>query len=74
MGHTNIPDAPLADVVLSAERLIKRHGHEAALVAEIQAGQSLRNGDMGAYRTWKRIELMVDSLSGGLAPHEALHP
>lgn len=72
MEQTNPPDAPLADVVLSAERLIKRHGHEAALIAEIQAGQSLRSGDLAGYRVWKRVELMVDSLSGGLA--EVAHP
>ncbi|MEO5336756.1 MAG: hypothetical protein H7841_07680 [Magnetospirillum sp. WYHS-4] len=73
MGRLD-PHPHLADVVQSAELLIREHGGDAALVAEMQAGARLQAGDMAGYRTWKRIELLVDSLSGGLAPHAPLHP
>lgn len=68
------PNISLAEVVHSAEDLVQRYGGDAALVAEMQAETRLRDGDMAGYRTWKRIELLVDSLSGGLAPHEPCHP
>lgn len=73
MGQID-PNISLAEVVHSAEDLIRRHGGDAALVAEMRAATQLRRGDMAGYRTWKRIELLVDSLSGGLAPHDPCHP
>lgn len=67
------PDAPVSDIVHSANSLIRQHGQDAVLVAEMRADQSLGRGDIDGYRTWKRIELVVDGLSGGYDGQSACH-
>ena len=59
------PEAPVADIVHSANTLIRQHGPDAVLVAEMRADRLLGQGDMEGYKTWKRIELVVDGLTGG---------
>ncbi len=56
-----------ADIFVAADRLLEEHGQDAVTVASMQASESLARGDMDAYRTWKRVGMVVDELSA-LAP------
>lgn len=57
-----------ADVYRSADRLLRRHGGDAVVVAEMRASEFLGRGDMDGYRTWKRIVLVVDTLFSSAPP------
>ncbi len=63
-----------AEVYEMADTLLRRHGKDAVLVASMQAGEKLTNGDMEGYRTWKRLIMLVDGMMEGGAPErERLH-
>jgi hypothetical protein len=54
-----------ADIYRSAGALFRRYGREAPTIADMQATDELRNGDMEAYRRWKRIVLVIDVMLVG---------
>jgi len=66
MGHHIITDA---DIFRSAGNMIKRHGQEAVIVADLRANELLGRGNMDGYRMWKRIILVIGELSTS-APSE----
>ncbi|MCP5372948.1 MAG: hypothetical protein H6907_14575 [Hyphomicrobiales bacterium] len=63
MMKTNLKDS---EIVRSATQLVKRHGRDAVIVAEMHAEELLGLGDMDGYRLWKRLAMLVD----GLLPQE----
>jgi hypothetical protein len=63
-----------AEVYEMADTLLRRHGKDAAMVASMQAGEKLKDGDMEGYRTWKRLVMLVDGMMEGDVPkRECLH-
>ncbi|MBL6931713.1 MAG: hypothetical protein ISR45_02105 [Rhodospirillales bacterium] len=54
-----------------ADTLLRRHGKDAVLVANMQAGERLNAGDMEGYRTWKRLVMLVDGMLGIAQPERA---
>ncbi len=60
MEHQTITDA---DIFRSAGNMIKRHGQEAVIVADLRANELLSRGNMDGYRMWKRIILVIGELS-----------
>jgi hypothetical protein len=54
-----------------ADTLLRRHGKDAVLVANMQAGEKLSEGDMEGYRTWKRLVMLVDGMLGVAPPEQA---
>lgn len=63
-----------AEVYEMADILLRRHGKDAVIIASMQAGKKLNNGDMEGYRTWKRLIMLVDGMMQGAAPsRESLH-
>lgn len=63
-----------AQVYQMAAMLLRRHGRDAVLVADMRAGEKLNNGDMEGYRTWKRLIMLVDAmLETGPAVRENVH-
>jgi len=52
-----------ADIYLSADKLLNEYGRDAVAIATMRAEESLGQGDMEGYRTWKRIVLVVDELT-----------
>ncbi len=57
-----------AIIYRSADRLFRRHGRDAMVVAEIRAAWFLGQGDMNAYRMWKRIILVMDTMFSTAPP------
>ena len=63
-----------AQVYEMADILLRRHGKDAVIVASMQAGKKLSNGDMEGYRTWKRLIMLVDGMQKINPPdQECLH-
>lgn len=60
-----------AEVYEMADTLLRRHGKDAVLVANMQAGEKLSEGDMEGYRTWKRLVMLVDGMLGVAPPEQA---
>ncbi len=52
-----------ADVYKMAGRLLRRHGRDAVIIANMRAGELLDMGDLDGYRTWKRLVMLVDGMS-----------
>jgi len=52
-----------ADVYEMAGALLRQHGRDAVLIANMRAGESLNSGDMDGYRTWKRLVMLVDGMT-----------
>ncbi len=50
------------DIYRSANLLVKRHGEDAPIEAAMRADTALEKGDLGGYRTWKRILRAVEEL------------
>jgi len=59
MMKSNLTDS---EIVRSATQLVKRHGKDAVIVAEMHAEELLGLGDMDGYRLWKRLAMLVDGL------------
>ena len=51
-----------ADIFHSAVNLLRQHGRDAVVIASMQAEQFLADGNVEAYRAWKRLQLMVDGI------------
>ncbi|MCW8835947.1 MAG: hypothetical protein OQJ99_06235 [Rhodospirillales bacterium] len=54
-----------SDIYRSASNLLKRHGKDAATIATMWADDYLKQGDLDAYRRWKRVVLLVDVMLVG---------
>ena len=60
-----------ADIHELADMLLRRHGRDAVLVADMQAEEKLTTGDMEGYRTWKRLLMLVDEMLNTAPPERA---
>ena len=66
MGSQAIEDKikmTTADVYRMADVLLRKHGKDAVLIANMRAGEMLNTGDMDGYRTWKRLVMLVDGMT-----------
>ncbi len=52
-----------ADVYKMARDLLRKHGKDAVIVADMRAGEMLSAGDMEGYRAWKRLVMLVDGMT-----------
>jgi len=52
-----------AEVYRMAGVLLRKHGKDAVIVANMRAGELLIAGDMDGYRTWKRLVMLVDGMT-----------
>ena len=52
-----------AEVYKMADSLLRRHGKDAVIIANMRAGEMLNSGDMVGYRTWKRLVMLVDGMT-----------
>lgn len=65
--------AATADVYEMAGTLLRKHGRDAVLIANMRAGESLNSGDMDGYRTWKRLVMLVDGMTDQQPSEGRLH-
>ncbi len=59
-----------ADVYKMADTLLRLHGKDAVIIANLRAGELLNSGDMEGYRTWKRLVMLVDGMTDQETPIE----
>ena len=52
-----------AEVYKMADVLLRKHGKDAVIVANMRAGELLIAGDMDGYRAWKRLVMLVDGMT-----------
>ena len=50
------------DIYSTANLLIKEHGRDAAIEADLRADELRNKGDMEGYTLWKRIRRAVEEL------------
>ncbi len=55
--------ATTADIYKMADVLLRQHGKDAVLIANMRAGEMLNLGDMDGYRKWKRLVMLVDGMT-----------
>jgi len=67
------PSTRTADIYEMADSLLRQHGRDAVLIANMRAGESLNSGDMDAYRTWKRLVMLVDGMTDQKPNEGRLH-
>ena len=63
MGKLADNTTTTADVYKMADVLLRQHGKDAVLIANMRAGEMLNVGDLDGYRTWKRLVMLVDGMT-----------
>jgi hypothetical protein len=60
------------DIGECARELIRRHGHNAAIEANVEAVNAMARSDENAYSFWMRVKKLIDSINR-IGPEARVH-
>jgi hypothetical protein len=61
------------DIYRSASLMIRRHGSEANIHADIRADELLEAGDLDGAAVWRQVVKAIQELQRGARPGEAIN-